>query len=93
MEPAEVRRLEVIHHIHIQALRQPNSQKELPDDYYIWSALNQDQYDFPHVLLTTRSYTIDINQYNIFSADGNCIEWDIVNKLAMLSQRIQQKIV
>lgn len=80
MEPAEVRRLDVIHHI--QALRQPNNQKELPDNHYIWSALNQDHYDFLYVLLTTRSYTIDINQFNIFSADGNRIERDVVNELA-----------
>ncbi|KAG1068852.1 hypothetical protein G6F42_026326 [Rhizopus arrhizus] len=62
---------------------EPNSQKELlPDDHYIWSAfLNQNHYDFLHAFLTTRSCTIDVNQYNIFRADGNRIEQNVVNEL------------
>ena len=75
MKAEQIRHLDVIHHI--QVLRAHRSQKVLPNDHYIWNSLNQNHYDYLHTLITTRSYSIDINQFDIIGEVGGQIAQEV----------------
>ncbi|KAL9559672.1 hypothetical protein MBANPS3_000295 [Mucor bainieri] len=62
VDDQQVKRLDVIELI--QKLRAIKSQAILDDDHAIWNCLNQDHYDFLSRMMNSKSYTVDITQFN-----------------------------